>query len=69
MALQRCNTLRKFRFGDDPFGYHSFAKIVRKLQRERPAAVARRVNMNDRIDLNIHQACIAQHAGDAAADV
>lgn len=69
MMFQRRNAISKFCFADEAFRYDAVAKIVCKLQQDRPTAVVRSISMDQRIDPNIDQARIAQHPGNSSAEV
>jgi hypothetical protein len=69
MTFQGSNAFGEFFLRDQAFRYDPVAKVVNKLQENWLTAVIGSVNMDQRIDSHVDQACVTQHAGDAPADV
>jgi hypothetical protein len=53
MSFQLSRAPHELPFGDQPFGNDPIAKVIDKLQEDRPATVIGSVNMDQRIDSNI----------------
>ena len=66
MALKGRGAVRKLGVRDQARLDDPLAEVVDELEVERPPAMARSVRMDQRVDLNVLEACGGQHAGHAA---